>query len=321
MKASSPAWLGIAATALALSGCLQLDVHVKLHEDGSATITEKLAFSKRLLDLEAGTIDKKVRALLDKDSALKRLQFMGRGITLVSHDLHQTPEGGLESVAVYKIPDINDFQFVPPHLAVPGHQQSYFKVKVEPCYAQRWAYADIPGVMAVHFSMTDAGQKPNTAKEATPAAVQQLRELQPIFQEMLKGLRLKFSFEAYNPFTAGTAQYPHLVLDRETRIHTRCYAFIDISDQNLDNLGNKILENEEIMLELLRGEYGGPHIMAQIRGGVGGRYSHFSDSKVPLCYPIGLDYTVDRLVFDPSKFHYKKYFDGKPVSQGGNAKD
>ena len=42
-----------AILASAASGCLQIETRIKLHEDGSATITERLQFSKRLLDQSA----------------------------------------------------------------------------------------------------------------------------------------------------------------------------------------------------------------------------------------------------------------------------
>ena len=45
-------WL--TAFALLVAGCVELDTHVRLEQDGSATITEKLVFSRRLLDLDTG---------------------------------------------------------------------------------------------------------------------------------------------------------------------------------------------------------------------------------------------------------------------------
>jgi len=312
----------LATATTMLSGCLQLDVHVKLNDDGSATITEKLSFSRRLLDQEVGADKKELRSLLDKETALKRMQHMGRGTTLVSHDLQEAPQGGLQAVAVYKIPDINDFRFVPPHLALPAHPQRYFRISVEPCYSQRWASPDKPGMMAAHFSVTDAPRQKEAApaKPLTPLELQQLRELQPLFRDLIKGFRVKFCFEAYNPLHCGSPQYPGIVVDRETKIHSPCWWFIDFSDQNLDSLGNNILDNEEILLEILRGDFAGPNIMAQV-GCRDYSFAHLHDSKVPLFYPDGMSWLVCRRTFEPSKFHFKKYFDGKPVSQGGNVKE
>ena len=60
---------------LCASGCLQIKTNIKLAADGSAVITERLRFSKSLLELSAtdgaaGGID----ALLTKSAALARMK-------------------------------------------------------------------------------------------------------------------------------------------------------------------------------------------------------------------------------------------------------
>ena len=55
---------------LLAAGCLQIETHMKLHEDGSATITERLQFSKNLLDLSAKDGPAKgIAALFTRDAA------------------------------------------------------------------------------------------------------------------------------------------------------------------------------------------------------------------------------------------------------------
>ena len=63
----------LASAALALGGCVQLDTVIRLHEDGSATVTERLGFSRRLLDMAKD--EKRSSALerfLTKEAAVER---------------------------------------------------------------------------------------------------------------------------------------------------------------------------------------------------------------------------------------------------------
>lgn len=108
-------WLLLAV--LLCGGCLQIESHVKLHEDGSATITERVCFSCRLLDLgdkEGAPV--KLSFWLSKEAAEKRVSLLGKHVRLTSHKVTETAEGGKESVAVYEIPNIADFQYVSPFL-------------------------------------------------------------------------------------------------------------------------------------------------------------------------------------------------------------
>ena len=44
---------GLAALLLGslFTGCLQIETHIQLHKDGNATVTERVHFSQRLMDL------------------------------------------------------------------------------------------------------------------------------------------------------------------------------------------------------------------------------------------------------------------------------
>ncbi len=107
--------LGSAGLSLALAACMQLDTHVKLHEDGSATVTEKLRFSRRLLDLSGKEgSEQDLAGLLAKEAALERVKGMGKGAVLVSHEVKDVEGGAREAVAVYKIDDLNELIYVSP---------------------------------------------------------------------------------------------------------------------------------------------------------------------------------------------------------------
>jgi len=315
------ALLGMAA--LAAAGCSRLDVHIKLNADGSAEITERLMFSRTQLEQEVSLPGgPRLEEFLTKARSLKRAAQMGSGCKLVRHEVRKTGDAGIESVAVYRIPDINDLRYLPPFFAAPQQAASVLRIKVGPSYAPRHAAPDRPGHMYVDFSMQRtrpaAAETPadGTRSGATPADLQALRELAPVAKDLLKDSRIRITFEAYSPLWYGTYKYPYVLTVPGTQSPTGTYYLINCSGADLDALGKKILDNQEVMLELLRGDYAGANIQRHAGSGRG-----WSNPKAPTFYTPELTYGTRRLRFAASAYHYKKYFDGKLVSQGGNVKN
>jgi len=313
----------LAAAALLAGGCSRLDVHIKLNADGSAVITERMAFSRTQLEQEVSLPGgPRLKDFLKRDRALKRAERMGAGCKLVRHKVRKTADAGIEAVAVYTIPDINDLRYLPPFFAAPNQPASVLRIDVGPSYSPRHASPDRPGHMYVQFSMQQAGKKPGDAAparaavKATPAELQALRELAPVAKDLLKDSRIRITFEAYSPLWGGTYQYARVLTVPGTQSPTGKYYLINCSGADLDALGRKILDNQEVMLELLRGDYGGGSIQMHA-GWERGR----GNPKAPTFYTPGLTWRTCRLRFAPSDYHRKKYFDGKLVSQGGNVKD
>ena len=92
MKTLPRLMMGMTALLLA-SGCLQLETRIKLHEDGSATVTERLEILPALLEMEAGATSltgMTFERLLSRERAQERVKEMGKGVTLVSHDVRTT---------------------------------------------------------------------------------------------------------------------------------------------------------------------------------------------------------------------------------------
>jgi hypothetical protein len=313
----------LAAVALFATGCSRLDVHIKLNADGSATITERMAFSRTQLEQEVSLPGgPRLKDFLNKSRATKRATQMGAGCKLVRHEVRKTVDAGIEAAAVYTIPDINDLRYLPPFFAASRQPASVLRIEVGPSYVRRHAAPDRPGHMYVDFSMQRAfpapAQKPADKKRAapTPAGLQALRELAPVAKDLLKDSRIRITFEAYSPLWYGTYKYPNVLTVPGTQSPTGKYYLINCSGTDLDALGKKILDNQEAMLELLRGDYAGANI--QRHAGYGrGR----SNPKAPTFYTPEMTYHTRRLRFAASDYHRKKYFDGKLVSQGGNVKN
>src|SRR5204862_4295838 len=97
----------------------------KLNEDGSATVTEKLRFSRRLLDLSGPEgSEKDIASLLKKEAAQERAKHLGKSAVLVSHELKDVEGGARESIAVYKLDDLNELHYVSPFAAYKDYAQN-----------------------------------------------------------------------------------------------------------------------------------------------------------------------------------------------------
>ncbi len=110
--ALAPALLAMAG----LSGCMQVEAVIKLNEDGSGTLTERMRFSRELLD-RAGAQEGELLKQLGKEEAQERMKHLGKGVTLVRHEVRDAEGGSKESIAEFQIGDINDLQYVSPWLS------------------------------------------------------------------------------------------------------------------------------------------------------------------------------------------------------------
>lgn len=291
--------------AAATTGCLQIETTIKLHEDGSATVTERVNFSRKLLDMaasqEAGL---QLETLLTRDAALERMQYMGKGITLVSHELRNARKGSKESVAVFKIPDVADFVYVSPFIArenqdrIPG-----LKTVVSPTYEDHHSWAYLAGWMCVDFRPVDLAKpaaKPADKPADKPAAPgrsplesQTFRDLRPVFQDLMEGMEIKVVFESYAPIlTTGFGW-------RDSNARTRKADLISFSaSENMDAYGFPFTENEEVMVDLLRLDFNSSWLENNVKGWQGNR-------TLPVLHRGG------GIFFNPSAHYFKKFFDGK----------
>jgi len=295
----------VLAAVLALApGCLQIETRVKLHEDGSATITERLQFSKRLLDLASkGGTGADIASLLTKEAALKRVKQMGKGVTLVRHQVRDAEKGARESITVLTIPDVRNFRYVCPYLATYDYpKHTVMKCGMIPIYADTW-WGRRAGEMAVTFTPTSKGRPPRRPKNwkppkgPSPRDLQVLRDLRPVFRDLMRDFRLRLVFESYAPL-----RFRQYYRYRGSRAATREYDLIDFSDTDLDKYGYEFLANEEIMLELLRLKTGGANVVDHVKG-------HAGNLTLPVFHPGG----IPEIYFRPSRVFFDRYFQGKTL--------
>ncbi len=298
--------------ALLLAGCVELDTHVKLEPDGSATVTERLVFSRRLLDLDTGKDGgPRLEDLLGKAAVQRRMRQMGEGITLVRHGVSDGDQASRVSQTVFHIDDLAKFRYISPFLAYADYAaNNAIRFDVEPVYEGTW-WGRKAGDIAVAARPVEKPESEVRPKEGepvpagpTPLELQTLRQLQPVFQDMAKGMRIRLVFESYGPLRTTGFGY------RGRRSGAAHAELVDFSDEDMDNFGTLLLENEEVMLELLRGKLGGANVVENVANFV-------SNVTVPVYLPRGSahnDNNRDEIYLPPSQELFNKHFQGKKLT-------
>lgn len=300
----------VLALTACLCGCLQIDTRVLLHPDGSATITERVQFSQQLLSLDGAATTQpteSLQKLLGRPAVESRMAHMGRGIKLVSHEVRAGQAASRESLAVFKIDDIREFRYVSPFMAFVDYpSNSAIKCDMFPVYESTW-YGRRAGQMAVTFKLERDGRSAPRPKDGEPAppgpspATQQIiRQLQPIARDMLDGLHIRLTFEAYAPL-----RFRQYFRYRNQQAGTRQFDLIDWSDKSLDQFSAFLVENEEVMLELLTGSFNSANFLAATR-------EHGSNLTLAVYHPTG----IPEIYFKPSQELFSRFFDGKTLKFG-----
>jgi len=293
-----------------LAGCLQLESRVTLHEDGTATITERLRFTRLLLDL-AGDGEKELLKLLSKDAALERMKKMGEKVRLVSHELRDAEGASKESLAVYRVDDLNDLRYVSPWLAYPDFpENNAVQWEMVPLYKGRPYDGGHAGSLSVALRhlreakgerrLEDGEAPPNGP---SPIEVQAHREIGPVFRDMLKDFQLRLTFETFSPVGSALGV-------RNRRADVKEMDLINFTDKDLDKWGAPFLGNEELMLDLVRWELGSADIVDHVR-------DYANNATLPYLTPHGsrhMWWTGSRNIhFPPSRKLFDRLFAGRKL--------
>ncbi len=286
-----------------LSGCMQVETHIKLNPDGSAEITERMRFSRRLLAYgDRSGKELNVARFLKKEAALKRMASMGEGLSLAEYNVSDKPNGDRESIATFKTADINTFRYVSPwfgYLDYPANNA--VKCVLSPAYKSGVYTLAVAGTMSVNFIHLKGGRLPPrrdknapVPKGPSPREMQAYRNLGPLFKDALRGFHVKLTFESYAPIRKSKlGRYAGKQID-----------LIDFSWENRDAYDQPFLENEEVMLDLLRGDMSSSDILAHVKD------AH-NNATLPVFVPLASAKSV--IPFAPSRFLFDKYFKGKKL--------
>lgn len=289
----------------AASGCFELETTIRVQEDGGATIVERFVLSEALLDLDAGGTagpGLRVADLLSRKSVEARRAKMGEGLEILEHVVRDAPGGGRESRTVFRIADLGKFRYASPFLGVlgPDVPDSTVACSMFPVYEGTW-WGRRAGEMGLDFKPVvklppPPDPKAPRPKGPAPADLQVLRDLQPVFRDLCRGVRIRVSVESYAPVRCRGRI-------RNGGAGTKIVDLIDFSDDDLDRFGDAFLENEEVMLALLRGDVAAPVVVSHVQ-------EHASNSTVPVFHPQG----CGEIWFAPSRPLFDRLFQGKMLT-------
>ena len=311
-KARGTPWriLALLAPVLCAPGCLQLEARLKVLEDGTARLTERVRFSRRLLDL-AGEEEGELLKLLGREAALERMSRMGKGVRLVSHEVRDAEGASKESLAVFHIDDLNGFQYASPWLAYLDYpENSVVRCRMVPLYKSRPYTQGRAGMISVSFHhLKKPKSEPKLPDDAplpkgpSPLASQTCRELGPVFRDMLKGFQVRFTFESFSPVLSGIGV-------RGTRAGATSVDLINVTDRDRDKWGALFLENEELMLDLVRWQLGAKDIVTHVR-------EYATNLTLPVFTPLGSGHmwwmSGRNVSFPPSRQLFEKHFKGRKL--------
>lgn len=247
----------LGATGLLCVGCLQLELTIALHDDGpGATVTERLCVTRELLELDrAAPAAGKVARWLTRESALERMQGMGKGVSLVEHRQTKKPDGSLESVSVFRIPNLEDLRITNPllHESPPSRSVRFILSPVK--NPKDWRH----GTVGVNVAEADGKRGQETGKHGdAPLDLQAYRDLEPVFAHLMKGLRVTVRLVTPRPVASGPV--------RGAGKGAKTVTLFSISDDDLDAAGNAFIRNEEAMLSILQLDLFADSILAHTRG-------------------------------------------------------
>ncbi len=275
-------------------GCLQVDVHVEMHDDGSATITERVRLSRRLLELDE-RLDRepKLAEFIERANIDRRAGTMGEGLEVTGHEVEKFEDGSIESRATYAIPDITDLRLVNPFLGrgCAGHN---IRIHFSPIYERIHSYHVIGEIMMswrVHEGPEGGGDDEQPQRLTKPSDLQTLRNLLPVIADLLSDVEVTFRFTYPHPARHAGTETAHL---------------FSFKGDELDAHGRRFLENEEVMLRVLQLDFDAGLIADNIRAGrrrpTGPAFNRRGwNRRIP-----------------PTTHLFDEYYKGRPKSQGGD---
>lgn len=286
------------------AGCLQVEMTVQMHDDGGATITERLCFSQMVLELDAETpTAQKLARLLDRAAIEQRMREMGKGVSLVSHEVVTLADGARQSTAVYRIPEIDDLRLVNPYLAS-GDPNRLMRLRFSPIHQRVHSFHKV-GDLMLDVAPAEPRQpttQPQAIEQLTPQQAQMFRDLGPVAAEMMNDFFIRLRLIATKPVSLG-----HI---RDHAQGTRTIDLISFAYSDMDAYGSRFLENEELMLSLIRMDFDAENIADHVQGSA-------SNPTVPV-FRCRKPYASGRFRVQPTRHQFQKYFAGKPKSQGGD---
>ena len=235
----------LACAALVFSGCLKIMYYIQLEDDARGVLTEVVKIEQKVLMLEKGLKEAAgLRELLVEGRARERAKLMGT--KLAAFKVEKTRDGGLQSTASYTFDHIRNLR-LPLYPWPAATTNSYWqKAQIAFQYAddevqeirQLWAYTVPPkpeGPAAADSEPKSeiGNRKSEMAGRSTPAELQRLRALMPIFRDMLEGFQLFIRIQVGKKADWLQSCPPHLPVRYLFRAWDGQYTLLSLTDQHL----------------------------------------------------------------------------------------
>lgn len=189
--------LAVLAAALFSTGCIKIRLTVQLNEDGSGQVVEDIVFGEKLVDAakrlkEAPSIEE----LTSDEQLNKRVAHMGKGVKLAGKKVERQTDGSVRLLATYAFEDINQLKLAPIPFG-PGWEDLHlaFNFEVVP-------NLDADHHLSITWRTAQGKERGNAGKPELPPLsereAQQIRQLLPVFKDMLEGFELKLRLEVYD---------------------------------------------------------------------------------------------------------------------------
>lgn len=196
------------AACLLCTGCIKIRLTVQLNEDGSGQVVEDIVFGEKLVDaakrLKNGPT---VEELTSDEHIKKRLPNMGKGVSLVSKKVDKQVDGSVRMVAVYAFEDISELRLAPMPFGA-GWEDTHlaFTLRADTSLAAQYS-------LDIRFQTPQGKDRPKQSKSELPPLsereAQQVRQLLPIFKDLLEGFELKLRLEVYDAKKWATTTRGH----------------------------------------------------------------------------------------------------------------
>jgi len=288
-------------------GCLQLETRIKLNPDGSATVTERFRILRSLRELEKGAgIDEGLtfEGLLGRERVLERMKQMGKGVSLVSHEVRDAEAGSREAISVFRVESLTDLTYASPFLML-GERVGKMRINIHPMYGDNWS--QVAGILFLQFRHIEKKQAEKktealallTRIRESPLARQEYRDVAPIFRDLLKGFKVRIVFENYGEILGNGGHAVHLFrYARPKEMNIIDYSY---GGETGGRTGTHVLDNEENVVDLVKLllQNPGENARGTRKGAFLGRHT-------------GRDYA--NAVIRPSPHYFDRYFKGKTLS-------
>ena len=217
--------------ALALSGCFQMHLLLRLDEDGSGTIEETVLLSNMIVSMMESFADSTgTSSLIDEARLIARADSFGPGVRFLRAD--SIAEGGMQGYrAVYAFDDVNTIRLRDDPQALDMGGDSGGETKGLGLVT---TFAYTPGELRIrspHEGVESVEPiDPDVLAAKTDSIRQSMQETGPLLRGMLGNASLSYTVTLPGPITETDAQFA--TDSTVTMAHIDFGAYLDLMEEN-----------------------------------------------------------------------------------------